>query len=115
MDGQTDYSGQFSEDINVKVRDLEEKQRILRDRLLLIGQNLVEIKEKSNLKMLEIKKDIESMKQNIERLSSFVESVSGEFSKFAKKDDLEILIKQAKMFQPLNLVTKDDLEKLKKI
>jgi len=115
MDAQTDYNGQLSGDLNAKVRDMEEKQRVLRDRLLLIGQNLIEIKEKSNLKMLEIKKDIETMKQNIERLSSFVESVSGEFSKFAKKDDLEILTKQAKMFQPLEFATKADLEKLKKI
>ena len=109
------YSEQLSEDINTKIRDLEEKQRVLKDRLLLIGQNLIEIKEKSNSKMLEIKKDIEVMKQNVERMSSFMDSISGEFSKFAKKDDLEILMKQAKMFQPLELATKEDLEKLKKI
>jgi hypothetical protein len=115
MDEQGDYSGQIFNDVTSKVRDLEEKQRVLRDRLLLIGQNLIEIKEKSSIKMLEIKKDIETMKQNIERLSSFVESISGEFSKFAKKDDLEILTKQAKMFQPLDFVKKEDLEKLKKI
>ena len=51
-------------------------------------------------KTLEIKKDIESLKQNIERLISFLESASTEFPKFAKKEDLEILYKQSKMFQP---------------
>jgi predicted RNA binding protein with dsRBD fold (UPF0201 family) len=111
---EVNYGEQLSGDINAKVRDMEEKQRVLKDRLLLIGQNLIEIKEKSNNKLLEIKKDIETMKQNIERLSSFVDSISGEFSKFAKKDDLEILMKQAKMFQPLEFVKKEDLEKLKK-
>jgi hypothetical protein len=113
MDEQVDYAEQLSSNLIAKVRDLEEKQRVLRDRLLLIGQNLIEIKEKSNQKMLEIKKDIEIIKQNMERMSSFIESVSGEFSKFAKKDDLEILTKQAKMFQPLDFVKKEDLEKLK--
>ena len=39
----------------------------------------------------------------MERLISFLETASSEFSKFAKKEDLEILSKQAKMFQPLNL------------
>src|SRR4030042_6773352 len=101
MAEQTDYAGQFVTDLNAKMRDIEEKQRVLKDRLLLIGQNLVEIKEKTNLKILEIKKDVEIMKQDINKLSSFLETVSTEFSKFAKKDDLEILIKQAKMFQPL--------------
>lgn len=110
---QVDYSS-ITGDLNIKVRDIEDKQRILKDRLLLIGQNLIEIKERTNEKVLEIKKDVETMKHDIERLSSLLETVSGEFSKFAKKDDLEILTKQAKMFQPLEFVTKKDLENLRR-
>jgi hypothetical protein len=111
---QEDYTGQLFGDVNVKIRDLEEKQRILKDQVLLIGQNLIDIKEKTNQKILEIKKDTEAMKQNIERMSSFLETVSGEFSKFAKKEDLEILTRQAKMFQPMDFVRKKDLEALKR-
>jgi len=103
----------YFQNYNTTIRDLEERQRILKDRLLLIGQNLIEIKEKSAEDILEIKKDLEVMKQNIEKIKSFLESISSEFSNFARKEDLEILAKQAKMFQPLELVTKKDLEKLK--
>ncbi len=95
---QTGYDQTWT-DINVKLRDLEEKQRILKDRLLLIGKNLIEIKEQHTQEMLEIKKDIEIIKQNMDRLISFLETASTEFSKFARKEDLEILKKQAKMFQ----------------
>ncbi len=108
---QVGYDGQFFNDLNAKMRDIEEKQKILRDRLLLIGQNLVEIKDKTNEKLLELKKDVEVMKLTIGRLSSFLEMISGEFSKFAKKEDLEILIKQAKMFQPLEFIKKEKSEK----
>ena len=114
MAEQVDYSGQILGDVNAKIRDIGEKQRILKDRLLLIGENLVEIKEKTNQKILEIKKDIEKIKQNMERFSIFLETISGEFSKFAKKEDLEILTKQAKMFQPIEFVRKSDLESLKR-
>ena len=86
----------------------------MKDRLLLVSQNLIELKEKTSQENLELKKDINILKQNMDRLISFLETASNEFSKFAKKEDLEILTKQAKMFQPLNLVTKQDLEKLKK-
>jgi hypothetical protein len=110
---QPDYNGQSIGDSNTRLRNVEEKQRILKDQLLLIGQNLIEIKEKTNQKMLDMRKDIETMKQSLERLSSFLETVSGEFSKFAKKEDLEILTKQAKMFQPMDFVRKRDLETLK--
>ena len=85
---------------NFRVRDLEEKQNILKDRLLLIGQNLIETKEKNNQNILEIKKEIEIIKKNLEKIKTFLETVSNEFSRFAKKEDLEILQKQAKMFQP---------------
>ncbi len=107
------YEGQVSLEINTKIRDLEERYRILRDRLLLIGQNLIEIKEKTSADTFEMKKDLEIIKRNVERLVSFLETASAEFSKFARKEDLEILSKQAKMFQPLEFVRKKDLKKLK--
>jgi len=96
---QTGYDQTYT-DINVKLRDLEEKQRILKERLLLIGKNLIEIKNNTTHEILEIKNDIEIIKQNMERLVSFLETASSEFSKFARKEDLEILKKQARMFQP---------------
>jgi citrate synthase len=96
------------------IRDLEERQRILKDRLLLIGQNLIEFKENNEEELLEIKKDLEILKNSTEKMRSFLESLSGEISKLAKKEDLEILKKQAKMFQPLEFVKKSELEKLKK-
>ena len=112
VEEQLNSPGSGFREVNIKVRDLEEKQRILKDRLLLIGQNLIEIKEKSNQNILEMKKDIEILKQNIERTTSILEMASSEFSKFARKEDLEILSKQAKMFQPLEFVRKRDLEKI---
>ncbi len=105
---QIDYQGQYAGETNSKLKDLEEKQRILKDRLLLIGQNLIETKEETNQKILEIKKDINIIKENMERTISFLEIASSEFSKFARKEDLEILSKQAKMFQPLKLIKNKD-------
>ena len=92
--------------VSVRIRDLEEKQNINRDRLLLIGKNFLETKEGTNKKIIEVKRDVESMKRDIKKIKSFLESISNEITKFAKKEDLEILSKQAKMFQPLNLTKK---------
>ena len=100
------YQDQFFGGMNTKIRDLEEKQKMLKDRLLLIGQNLVETREKTTNDILEIKKDLEVIKRNMERLVSFLETASAEFSKFARKEDLEILSKQARMFQPLETLRK---------
>ena len=103
---QTNFS-----DFSSKLHDLEEKQKMLRDRVLLIGQNLVETKEKTNSDILEIKRNLEIIKSSMEKMILFLENASVEFSKFARKEDLEILTKQAKMFQPLEFVRKKDLKK----
>ena len=103
------YANQMVSDANGRIRNLEEKQRILKDRLILIGENLIETRERTNEKILGIKKDIEVLKNSMTRMLSFLESASTEFSKFAKKEDLELLSKQAKMFQPADFITKKDL------
>ena len=101
MEEEANYQEQYSEETALKMRSLEDKQRILKDRILLIGQNLIEIKEKTSENILEIKKEMEEMKEGLEKTKMFIENISREFTKFARKDDLDILAKQAKMFQPL--------------
>lgn len=114
MEEEAGYADQGVDEVYLKIRDLESKQRILKDRLTLIGDNLIEFKEKTFLENIETKKNIEKLNENMKRMISFLESASSEFSKFARREDVEILVKQAKMFQPMDLVTKADLEKLKK-
>ena len=101
MNGEENFQNQIYTNSNIKIRDLEEKQRILKDRILLIGQNLIEVK-----------KELEETKQILKKVNRFVENISAEFSKFARKDDLEILKKQAKMFQPLEFLKTENEKKI---
>ena len=84
-----------------KIRDIEDKQKIIKDRLMLLGQNLISIKEKNNQEINEMKKDMEELKTSLHRLKDFLDVLSTELPNFAKKQDIEILKKQATMFQPL--------------
>lgn len=108
---QEDYYGQFNNNANARIRNTEEKQGILKERLLLIGKNLIETKENTTEKILEMKKDVDKIKQDVDKIKIFLEAISGEFSKFARKDELKILSKQAKMFQPLEFARKNNLKK----
>jgi len=53
---------------------------------------------------LEMKKDIEVLKGDMEKVKIFLETISQEMGKFAKKEDLDILGKQMRMFQPLKFL-----------
>ena len=55
-DEQYGYQDSYVNEISLKLRDLEEKQQILKDRLMLIGENLVDLREKTTKENLEIKK-----------------------------------------------------------
>jgi hypothetical protein len=111
QEGDNQFNSQLSYS-GVGLRDLEEKQRIMKDRILLIGKNLIEIREKNNKDILEIRKELEILKNDMNRMINFLKTASSEFSKFARKEDLEILAKQAKMFQPLELITKKELNEI---
>lgn len=105
MDEVQNYSENYN-DSAIKIRDIEDKQRLIKDRLLLIGNNLISMKEKNQEEINEIKKNIEVMKKDMNRLKDFIETLSAEIPNFAKKQDIEILKKQAAMFQPLERLRK---------
>jgi archaellum component FlaC len=96
------------------IRDLEERHRNLKDRLILVGQNLIDFREEFGEDMLDLKKDVEILKNSVNKIKMFMESLSGELGKFAKKEDLEILAKQAKMFQPTRFITRRELDEVMK-
>ncbi len=102
----------FIGEVGVRLRDIEERQKIMKDRILLIGQNLITFKEKTSDQVIELKKDMMIIKQDIKRIKDFLENLADESSNFARKNDLEILQKQSKMFQPLNLVTKEEVKEI---
>ena len=102
----------ISYEIALKLRDLEESNKLMKERMLLIGKNLIESQEKDNKELINLKKDAQSLKSDIIRIKSVVESMSEEISKSARKEELAILTRQFKMFEPLNYVRLEDIEKI---
>ncbi len=87
-------------DFNTKLRDIEERQRLIKDRLLLIGENLVDSKEESIKEISELKMKIENSEKEITRIKDTLSSMIEEMGNFARKSQVEILEKQFKIFQP---------------
>ena len=109
-----EYSSQdsISYELALKLRDLEEIQKLSKERLLLIGENLVEWQEKTNNELTELKKAIQTLQTDLSRVKSITQSLSEEISKSARKEELEILKRQYKMFEPLDIVRMEDIEKI---
>ena len=113
MAEQDNYSSpNTSMNLLVKVRDIEERQRLIRDKLLLIGKNLVESREETERDLTKLKITTETMRQEITRIADILTSLSDELSETAKRSELIILEKQLKMFEPLGFARIKDVKEL---
>jgi len=109
---QPDYAPQILSEFNTKIRDLEERQRLLKERALLIGKNLIESKEESDKDITELKINVEEMKRDIKKIKETIISLSEEMGKKARKTEIQILANQMKMFQPLEFARIQDVKKM---
>jgi len=92
-------SRQYIADVNARLKDLEEKQRLLKDRALLIGQNLIETKETTFQEVQELKKSILILKEESLKIKEFLQRISEQISEFARKEELMILQRQFDIFR----------------
>jgi hypothetical protein len=91
---------QYFSDVNTRLRGMEEKQRLLKDRTLLIGQNLVEDRESTSEDLRELKKEFLQLKQENLRMKEFLQRMSEQVSRLARKEEVMIIQRQLDMFKP---------------
>jgi hypothetical protein len=112
MPEQEDYASALLSDFSTKLKDTEEKQKLLKDRVLLIGENLVDFRDKSQANITDLKISVEGLKQEILKIREALERLGDDLESKARRSELEILKKQAKMFQPLQLARLEDVQKM---
>lgn len=109
---QQDVISQILSEFNTKLGDLEERQKLLKEKVLLIGQNLIETRDNLSKDTSELKIAMEILKKETTKIKDEMINFALELEKRARKNELELLVKQAKMFQPLNFVRKEELKKI---
>ena len=93
------YEDRYFTDINTRIRDLEEKQRLLKDRMLLISESFVKERDKNFEEIQDMKKIVETLKHDNERLKEILMRISEGVDKAARKEELMILQRQFDMFR----------------
>ena len=81
-------------DTNVRLRDLEEKSRLLRDRVLLLGQSVVEERDKGFREVQEMKSTMIKLKEDVNRLKELMQRMAEQIAQTARKEELMILQRQ---------------------
>jgi len=96
---QQSYGERFFSDLNTRLRDLEEKQRLLRDKMLLVTKGFVREREKNFKEVQDFRRDIEKLKMENERFKEIFLRIGEAVDRAARKEDLTILQRQFDLFR----------------
>lgn len=88
-----------SSEINSHLRDIEDKQSLLTDRVLLIGQTLVEGRDKTFEELQDLKKKLMILEEENKRIRGFIQRMTEQMDGLARKDELAILQRQFDIFR----------------
>lgn len=113
---------EFLIDMNARVRDLEGRYNLLRDRVLVINQNMIEEYKRTVNEVRVINSDIRDIKKEIFQIKETLRHLIAEIDFFARKEDVKLLEKYINLWNPMNFTTEkevirivqDELSKLRK-
>jgi len=99
-------------DFNTRLRDLDERNKLIRERVLLLGKNLISSRQDTEDEIKEIKQDNQKIKQDLEKIKKISNTLLSEFNKFVKREEIGLIERMLKDFQPLEFMRKRDVEEL---
>lgn len=99
-------------EFGTRLNEMEEKQRLIKDRVLLIGENLIATKEEIERKNSKLNKQISQIEFEFKTIKQLTKRIINELQNFARKSEMEILKRQFKMFEPLEFARIKDVKEL---
>ena len=93
------YGDRFFSDVNTRIRDLEERQSLLKERMSLIGESFIKERDKSFEDMQELRKFVEELKMENQKLKELLLRTVEKTNDAARKEDLMILQRQFNLFR----------------
>ncbi len=99
-------------DFSTRLRDIDERNKLIRERVLLLGKNLISSRQDIEDELQEIKKNNQEIKKDLEKIKKISTSLLTEFNKFVKREEIVLIERMLKDFQPLEFMRKKDVEEL---
>jgi len=100
-------------DLGTRMRELEERTSSIKERVLLINSNMIDSKEEMEQRILAIEKQNANLASDLKKVNSSVQNILAETNNFVRKDEIILVERMLKDFQPLEFARRKDLEELK--
>jgi len=99
-------------DLSRRLRISEERYTTIRNRIQVMDQNMLLHNKKQTADIKTIDSDINDLKKEINDLNEKINLIIKELNDSAKKEDIEVLQKYINLWDPMNFVTRKEVEKL---
>jgi|SRR3989338_8207008 len=100
------------QDINRRLRILEERYTNLRRTVQVNEQNVLSINKNILNEISTLRQELNTLKENMGLLQEKIEQIIDELQVSAKKTDVQILEKYINLWQPVKFVTEKDVERI---
>ena len=110
MEGQVSESENSYIDAVARVRTLEGRYNLLRDRVLVVNNNFVENFKKTSTEVKTLNDDIKDIKADVFKIKEALRHLLDELELFAKKDDVKYLEKYINLGDPMKFITQQELD-----
>jgi hypothetical protein len=114
MDGRDQMQDSYSvvNELNTRIRILEGKYNLTRERMLVINQNMLDHYKGTKVNVKTIEEDMIEIKDAINSLKNATKNILKELQLLARKDEVKVLEKYINMWNPLKLMTEDEVNEL---
>jgi len=108
-----EYAQQNSQiDSANRIRELEGKYNLLRDRVLLINNNMIEEYKKIIGETKIINDDVRQIKTEIFNIKESIKHIIRDLELFAKREEVKYLEKYINLWNPMKFATEDDVRRI---
>jgi hypothetical protein len=106
------YSQDFVAEANLRINDLEERMNTLKEKINLISKNFIDLKENNDERIEKIEKESSLIRTDISLAKKSLTSIQQESEKWVRRDEIVLIERMLKDFQPLEFIRKKDLNEI---
>jgi len=100
------------QDIERRLRIIEDRLNILRQLIENLEHNLVEKDKKIDNKLMQINQDVENLKKQITDLNLKINAILNQLPLFATNERVEVIERYLDLINPFEYLTREEVEKI---
>nr|MCK4929856.1 hypothetical protein [Nanoarchaeota archaeon] len=107
--------GRISKNVNniaASLRILEERYATLRNKSQVSEQNIIELEKEVTEDIKMLSEDLVELKREMNDIKDKLRIISGEINNLVNKNEFKVMERYLDMWQPMNFVTRNELNRL---